>query len=151
MSTDSLNIRLAERADRDALFGLMHELGYRSLSQSEFDEVFNEVLSRGDTWVLVAEEAGRVLGLASMSERPQLRLGGPIVTIDEFVVRSDVRGKGVGRLLLESAKEYARQRGGRRLQLDTNRSRESYSRSFYLKNGFAEADSAVLRLELTKK
>jgi len=34
-----------------------------------------------------------------------------------------------------------------RLELETNRARESYRRGFYIKNGFTEADSAVMRIE----
>jgi hypothetical protein len=41
----------------------------------------------------------------------------------------------------------ARKLGARRLELETNRARESYRRRFYVKNGFTEADSAVMRIE----
>lgn len=34
-----------------------------------------------------------------------------------------------------------------RLELETNRARESYLRRFYVKNGFTEADSAVMRID----
>jgi N-acetylglutamate synthase-like GNAT family acetyltransferase len=49
--------------------------------------------------------------------------------------------------LLEQAKGIARHSGCRRLELLTNRSRKSYRREFYVKNGFTEADSAVMRIE----
>ncbi|PYT05931.1 MAG: hypothetical protein DMF60_10365 [Acidobacteria bacterium] len=69
------------------------------------------------------------------------------ITIDEFVVADNARGRGVGRALLEHIKSMARKAGARRLELNTNRARESYRRAFYIKNGFTEADSAVMRIE----
>lgn len=153
MSESSVKIRVADKKDREELYDLIHELGYSNLQQSEFDKTFDEHLLRRDLWVLIAEETatGKILGLASMSERPQLRLAGPLVTIDEFVISEQARGMGIGALLLEEAKRQANSFGASRLQLDTNRQRESYQRRFYNKNGFTEADSAVMRLEFSPK
>jgi GNAT superfamily N-acetyltransferase len=149
---NSVSIRLARPEDGNSVYQMMAELGYASLERGRFDRAFQTVLDRSDVWVLVAEDvqSRRMLGLASMSERPQLRLAGILVTIDEFVIREDARGRGVGKALLEEAKRRARALGARRLQLDTNRGRESYRRGFYVKNDFIEADSAVMRMELEK-
>jgi GNAT superfamily N-acetyltransferase len=85
------------------------------------------------------------VGLMSLSTRPQIRLAGPIMTVDELVVAEEARGAGVGRELIELAKGEARRAGARRLELLTAKGRPSYARQFYVKNGFAEIDSAVLR------
>jgi GNAT superfamily N-acetyltransferase len=96
--------------------------------------------------VLVAEDANRrVVGMLSLSHRPQLRLGGTLVTIDELVVAERARGSGVGRALLRRAQDIASDTGALRVELTTNRTRESYERAFYAKNGFIEANSAVMR------
>src|SRR6202008_3421012 len=93
------------------------------------------------------DEDENIVGLASISNRPQLRLTGNLVTIDEFVIAADARGKGIGRELLNGAVAMAKKLGARRLELETNRARESYRRGFYVKNGFSEADSAVMRID----
>jgi GNAT superfamily N-acetyltransferase len=148
---DAPRVRLAVANDRDVIYALIAELGYPDVDRSRFDVTFDALLKRSDLWVLIAEDKAnrKVLGLASMSERPQLRLGASLVTIDEFVISGAARGRGVGALLLAEAKSCAVARGAKRLQLDTNRQRESYRRGFYLKNGFSEADSAVMRLEFS--
>jgi len=126
----------------------MSELGYPGLSLSRFTKAYQEVLEHPTMFLLVAEnQAGEIIGLASMTRRPQLRLTATLVTIDELVVADHARGKGVGKKLLEGAEAMARKLGARRLELETNRARESYRRRFYVKNGFTEADSAVMRID----
>ena len=148
MSKNEFTIRAAVEADADALYGLMTDLGYQQLSLAEFGDTFAAVLRHPEMILLVAEAAsGRVVGLASISHRPQLRLAGTLATIDELVVADVMRGCGVGKALLEEAKRAASRLNARRLELETNRARDSYRRQFYIKNGFFEADSAVMRID----
>jgi ribosomal protein S18 acetylase RimI-like enzyme len=146
---DELVIRSAREDDCGAAHRLMESLGYPNLDPSEFSEAFRAVLSRNDTAVLIAENrARRIVALASISWRPQLRLTGTLVSIDELVVEEAGRGRGAGRLMLDKARDIAHRLGARRIELETRRSRESYARGFYPKNGFVEADSAVMRADL---
>jgi GNAT superfamily N-acetyltransferase len=141
-------IRRAGLADVIAAYDLMAALGYPNLASDSFASTFADVLKRPDMIVLVAEESmGRVVGLISISHRPQLRLAGTLVSVDELVVAADARGKGIGRALLNEAKHLAEKLGACRIELETNRARESYRRGFYVKNGFIEADSAIMRFE----
>lgn len=141
-------IRLATVMDLQPAFKLMTELGYPDLSLPKFEKAYRAVLEHPAMFLLVAEDNDQqVIGLASISDRPQLRLTGALVTIDELVVAHRARGRGVGHKLLEAAEAMARKLGARRLELETNRARESYRRGFYVKNGFTEADSAVMRIE----
>jgi GNAT superfamily N-acetyltransferase len=64
-----------------------------------------------------------------------------------MVVTERARGTGLGGKLLELAKSEATRVGARRLELHTARGRPAYTRGFYVKNGFVEVDSAVLRWE----
>jgi GNAT superfamily N-acetyltransferase len=140
--------RPATDSDAPAVLKLMAELGYPDLSPLRFAETYNSVLRHPALTLIVAEDDnGEVVGLASISFRPQLRLTADLITIDELVVADSARGRGVGRALLEHVKTMAGQAGARRLELETNRVRESYRRAFYIKNGFIEANSAVMRID----
>jgi N-acetylglutamate synthase-like GNAT family acetyltransferase len=140
-------IRPAVSSDATALLELLHELGYSDLDVDAHARAFALVLAHPEIRVLIAEsESGRVIGLLTLSHRPQLRLGGTLVTVDELVVARDARGHGVGRALIVRAKAVAAELGAMRVELLTNRTRESYSRGFYAKNGFFEVSSAVMRL-----
>ena len=138
-------LRKATRADAAAAHVLLHELGYEKLDAPSFRAAFEAVLADPLQTVWLAERDGQVLGLMSLSRRPQLRLGGLIVTVDEMVVAERARGSGVGARLLQLAKMEATRAGARRLELLTGRGRPSYERGFYVKNGFVEIDSAVMR------
>lgn len=141
-------IRIATVRDLPRAFDLMSELGYPGLSFPRFANAYNAVLEHPNMSLMVAEDSnGEVIGLASLTTRPQLRLTANLVTIDELVVADRARGRGVGKKILETAEMMARKLGARRLELETNRSRESYRRGFYVKNGFTEADSAVMRID----
>ena len=147
MIPPGINIRLATEADSQGVFALMDAFGYPGLSQSLFAGVYREVLRDPSVSVVLAEAESVIVGLATVSKRPQLRLTGNLVTIDELAIAPEWRGRQIGKALLNHAKEIASQSGCRRLELLTNRSRESYRRGFYIKNGFTEADSAVMRIE----
>ena len=141
-------IRLATENDLQAAFKLMTELGYPDVELARFAKTYHEVLEHPAMLLIVAEDENeKVIGLASISNRPRLRLTGNLVTIDEFVIAANARGKGAGRELLNAAIAMAKKLGARRLELETNRARESYRREFYIKNGFIEADSAVMRID----
>ena len=147
VSGDKLLIRPATESDLQAAFKLMAELGYPDLSTARFAETYSSVQNHPAMTLIVAEVDGEVVGLASISRRPQLRLTADLITIDELVVADSARGMGAGRALLDYVKAMAGRLGACRLELETNRARESYRRRFYIRNGFTEADSAVMRIE----
>jgi N-acetylglutamate synthase-like GNAT family acetyltransferase len=145
MSTVSL--RLATAADAAAAHGLVAELGYAGLDRQTFASGFAAVLADRSQQVWLADLGGKVVALMTLGARPQVRLGGVVMTIDELVVTEGARGAGVGTTLLERAKAEATKAGARRLELHTARGRQSYERGFYAKAGFVEVDSAVMRWE----
>jgi GNAT superfamily N-acetyltransferase len=128
-------------------FKLMEELGYPDLVLAEFARTYASVQEHPAMTLFLAEYDGEVIGLASISRRPQLRLTGELITIDELVIADRMRGLGAGRAMLEYIKSMSREIGARRLELETNRTRKSYERRFYVKNGFTEANSAVMRID----
>lgn len=145
-SDPGYRLRPARRGDRDAAFTLLAELGYDKLTRDAAGSALAWVLSHPEMEVVVAADPlDKPIGLVSFSHRPQLRLGGRIFTIDELVVSSAWRGKGVGRSLLAAAVNRAKILGVKRVELSTSRKRESYELEFYAKNGFAEVESAILR------
>lgn len=140
-----IDLRLARAGDSEAVHALIEELGYAGIENEDFAHGYAAVLADATQQVWLAERNGVVVGLMSLSVRPQVRLAGTILTVDELIVSELARGAGAGRKLIDRAKSEALRLGARRLELLTARGRPSYARQFYPKNGFVEADSAVMR------
>lgn len=86
--------------------------------------------------VLVAEEDGVVIGtLQLIVFRHVHNSGGLCAEIESVHVHPDVRGQGVGGLLLDAAVEQARATGCYRVQLTSNAARPDAHR-FYERHGF---------------
>ncbi len=148
MKTSDIVIRRATESDVEAVVTLLAALGYHELERIAFSATFAKVLRHPEMRVLLALDAGKqAVGLMTLSHRPQLRLAGKVLSIDELAVLETARGRGIGQKLLQEARRVATELGAKRIELHTNRHRESYRRQFYVKNGFTEANSAILRLE----
>ena len=87
--------------------------------------------------LIVAESDGAVVGTCQLTFTPSLsRGGGERMTIEAVRVRTDLRGQGVGRALMEWSLARARERGCRLAQLTTDKRRTDAHR-FYASLGFA--------------
>lgn len=76
------------------------------------------LLARPDVAALwVAEQNGRVVGMCSAQIVISTAEGGPVAWIEDVVVSPDLRGQGIGSLLLDAVTAWAIRRGISRLQL----------------------------------
>jgi GNAT superfamily N-acetyltransferase len=84
--------------------------------------------------VLVAEHRGDLLGLCTAYlDMNSIRFG-PRCWVEDLAVSPDHRSQGVGKALLDAAKEWARQRGASHLELDSGDDRKDAHR-FYEREG----------------
>ena len=80
--------------------------------------------------VLVAENRGALLGLCTgYLDMNSVRFG-PRCWVEDLAVSPDHRSQGVGKALLDAAKNWARQRGATHLELDSGEARADAHR-FY--------------------
>jgi len=150
--TRDIRLRPARESDRAAVAALLRALGYTAGGGSELTALLRTTLDRPDMALFLATERaapeGAALGLIGLSRRPQLQLGGTLVSIDTLAVRADARGRGVGQRLIRRARAYARLYRAVRIEVHTTRARENYRRGFYPANGYQEANSALFRYEI---
>jgi GNAT superfamily N-acetyltransferase len=71
--------------------------------------------------VLVAERGGAVIGMVTAQLLISTAEGAPSAVVEDMVVEEAAQGQGVGRLLLHSIENWARDRGATRLQLLADR------------------------------
>jgi GNAT superfamily N-acetyltransferase len=146
-----LQIERALEADIPALLSLL-----QSLFAIEKDFVFEaqrqqrglQALIRAPqerSILLVARVEGSAVGMASGQLAISTAQGAPSVWIEDVVVAQHVRGKGIGRALLDAIVAWARSRGATRAQLLADRNNLS-ALSFYARCGLHTTNLVALRL-----
>ena len=91
----------------------------------------------------MAEEDGAVAGTFQLTFTPSLSRGGAErMTIEAVRVRSDLRGRGVGRAMMQWAIQRGRERGCRLAQLTTDKRRTDAHR-FYESLGFTASHEGM--------
>src|SRR5262249_53867522 len=118
MEPGGFRVRPARRSDADGMSALLKELGY---PEGVDASTLHWVISHPEIEIFVAvDPQDRVVGMLSLSHRPQLRLRGRIASVDELVVTPAWRKKGTARALLRRAAARAKTLGVKRLELRTH-------------------------------
>jgi GNAT superfamily N-acetyltransferase len=116
-ASSAVEIRLATDADAPSLASLLAHLGYPA-DAAELPERLRRLRSGGDD-ALVAQVDGATVGLATVHARTMLHAARPIVQLTALVVPPEMRGRGVGRALVDEAERWAKARGADRLIVTT--------------------------------
>jgi predicted N-acetyltransferase YhbS len=115
----SVHVRPACLQDGVAVLALLEEVGYYP-EPIAFAKTYRKTLSDPHFLVRVAESEGRIVGMASLSLRYQLGLGGLLACLDELAVANGPESKRVDRLLLQATVGRARSLGARRVVVKAN-------------------------------
>jgi GNAT superfamily N-acetyltransferase len=94
--------------------------------------------------ILVLREGGRVIGTACLLFSVSTALGERVATLEDVVLRPEVRGRGLGHKLLEGVAEFARANGIKRITLLTDAD-NARAQALYAKHGFAKSGMTVMR------
>lgn len=124
----------------ELLDALQHATGGKL--DSRLGETFDRLLDARRGEVLVAEEDGVVLGMASVSYNLAMRYGGEYCQLEELIVDPSARGRNVGGLLVATTVERARSRGCAEYGLYLVESTE-HNLPFYEKFGFVKVGSEL--------
>lgn len=97
------------------------------------EEWFNDMIDSPWHDLLIAEEDGKIIGVACIS----VVMGAGIrknAYLEDFVTDSSVRGKGVGSALWEEMLKWAEEKGCRNLEFTCGNGREA-AQQFYRRHG----------------
>lgn len=146
---DSVIIREAVLQDMDALAGLLIQL-FSIETDFNIDEPKHRrglamMLEDNDSrCVMVAEQNGRVIGMCTVQLVVSTAEGGLSGLVEDVVVDSDCRGKGIGRRLLRAIEKRAVSKGALRLQLLADKTNPP-ALSFYEKMNWKQTKMICLR------
>ena len=140
--------REAVRADLPAIIALLADdvLG-KARDFTEVDEAyekaFADIAADPRNHLIVADADGELVGCMQITYIPGLgRHGAERSLIESVRVRSDLRGRGVGRDMMTWAIDRARERGCALVQLTTDKSRADAHR-FYRNLGFVASHEGM--------
>ena len=136
----SVAFRVAGRRDVAAAVELLRDDGLGQLRETAAPEVylsaFAEMMAMPGNRLIVGAREDIILATYQITIIPGISLAGARrAQIEGVRVASDVRGQGVGALLLADAEKRARAAGANLLQLTMNQNRED-ARRFYEREGF---------------
>ncbi|MGH8889802.1 MAG: GNAT family N-acetyltransferase [Acidothermaceae bacterium] len=148
--TSAVVIRHARDGDIDRLVELL-SLGTLRPDQESIDDresyarALAEIAAAPYNELLVAERDGQVVGTCQVFGVRQFHhRGGLCAEIEGVHVHPDVRGQGVGSLLIDRAVDVARAWGSYRVQLTSNKVRTEAHR-FYARLGFTATHEGFKR------
>jgi GNAT superfamily N-acetyltransferase len=131
-----LKIRQCRTKDFDEVVLLLRQLWQdKPLDLESLRTVFNRALVSDSKTYLCATNGKRVIGFGSFTMKNNLWPEGPIGYVDELVVDSEFRSKGIGAQLLKRLVALARQKSCCRIELDSAFYRKE-SHRFYERHGF---------------
>ena len=139
----AMHIRMADLADGDAIAALLTDLGY-PVETSCLAQSLQRQLDHPDARLLVAEQAGCVVGVISLHFIPQLALPGDFCRISYLCVSPGARGNGIGAALEARAGALARERGCDRIEVHCH-TRRTLAHAFYARQGYTESPKYLLK------
>lgn len=131
--SDLIRIRPATAADAEEIGRLLGELGYPTAAV-DVPARLVALEREGGAALVAVDEAGRVVGVATAIRYATLHRAGQGAYITAFVVDERVRGRGVGRTLLEAVERWARSAGCSRLTVTSHEDRAG-AHAFYERSG----------------
>ncbi len=137
----AVEVRAARADDEAGCMFLLEALIGRPRTDA-WRTVYRRLLDGSRGAVLVAHEAGALLGVATVSYNLAIRYGGEYAQLEELIVSAEARGKSAGGLLVQAAVDAARARGCAEMGLYLLPSTEG-NRPFYAKYGFASVGSEL--------
>jgi GNAT superfamily N-acetyltransferase len=115
---------------------LFEEVGH-TLTAPEIADMFVEMDEEAlHSTLLAFNDDGDAVGVLTLVESLALYAGGRIGVINELYVVPPYRSEGVGKILLEAAKNLADERGWQRLEVTTPGKQYEKTLKFYEREGF---------------
>lgn len=131
-------IRDAVADDAQTAFELMRQFAehdeVEEYFQITFEQFFEAAFGENARFkILVAEESGQPVGIATYFDRFHIWFGEELIEIDDLFVRPSYRGHGIGNKLLEAIGKMAKDRG---VHVRWGIERENFSTiAFYKRKG----------------
>lgn len=138
MKLDKLHIRRAAERDAPVLYDMICGLENTVIDRIAFQSVFDRNIFAENIAYFIAELDGKPVGMVSCHIQALLHHSALVSEIQEMYVDPSYRSYGVGHLLMNFVKDYARNHGAIQMEVTSRNYREDAHR-FYQKEGFEKS------------
>lgn len=145
--TGETKIRPLQPGDLDAVMKLHRELGWNPAFRADGSTLrqrLSALINEENALLLVAEHNKKVVGYIHGEIVTYLLFAGSEMLISEVFVMERMRGKGVGKALIEAMETEAVKQRCFRISVLNSRERESYKRGFYPSLGYEERQGTAV-------
>lgn len=142
-----MNVEIASRADEElyeAFQRLVPQLTSNNPPPSR-EDLADLVNDPASTLLLARDEAGGIVGSLTLSVY-RVPTGARAI-IEDVIVDSAARGRGIGEALMRSAIQLAQEKGAGNISLTSNPAREAANR-LYLRMGFKKRETNAYQMKL---
>jgi GNAT superfamily N-acetyltransferase len=133
MTMAAFTLRSANASDAEDVANLFTLLGHAT-NAIDVPARLTAVQADGGAVILATDVDGRALGVMSLSRHSVIHAAGPVAYITGLITLAEARGQGVGRSLVEAAKEWARREGCVRIAVTSAEHRDD-AHAFYPRCG----------------
>ena len=134
----------ADDADARAIAELLGELGYPTTADAVPRRLEN-MRADGGQWTLIAEDAGQVVGMATIIVRHMINRDEPFGRLASVVVKEGWRSRGVGAALMARTEEICRAHGCSAIEV-TSAEQRPRAHDFYRRLGFEERPRRFIKV-----
>jgi ribosomal protein S18 acetylase RimI-like enzyme len=126
-------IRDARASDAPRLVELIHYLGHE-IDEKSLRKNLKALMKSGET-PLVASLDKTVVGMCGVGRRIVIHRPAPLGRITALVIAKEAQGLGIGRMLVEAAERWMRERGCKLVEVTSN-DRRAAAHAFYRHMGY---------------
>lgn len=140
----NITIRKATSDDLESIYILICELEEQHLDGELFEITFLKNINDPDIHYLVAVLNNRIVGFLSLHVQHILHHSKPTCELQELNIKSELRGSGIGALLMKEVERIANELNLEEIELTTKIHRDR-AQAFYRKLGYAHTHNKFVK------
>lgn len=140
----NITIRKATSDDLESIYILICELEEQHLDGELFEITFLKNINDPDIHYLVAVLNNRIVGFLSLHVQHILHHSKPTCELQELNIKSELRGSGIGALLMKEVERIANELDLEEIELTTKIHRDR-AQAFYRKLGYAHTHNKFVK------
>ncbi len=140
----NITIRKVTSDDLESVYLLICELEDQHMDGETFESIFLKNINDPDIYYLVAEINNRIVGFLSLHVQHILHHSKPTCELQELNISSELRGSGIGALLMNEAERIAKELNLEEIELTTKMHRER-AQSFYRNLGYSHTHNKFVK------